>query len=185
MVLRQAAVVVEPAVVATSNVSIKPVVPALLPPTIRFLTDWVTGSEAKADEHLEDHPSGGGSSFVAMHGDEAVGIATIRWESRYAGFRDHGIPLLHQVSVAGPFRRQGIATRLMDTAERLARDRGAATLGITVGLFDEYGPAQRMYARRGYIPDGRGACVGATPVGEGTTVTIGHDLILWLTKDLR
>jgi GNAT superfamily N-acetyltransferase len=106
------------------------------------------------------------------------------WESNYQGFRRHGIPLLHQIAVAEPFRRQGIATLLMDAAEQLARDRGAATLGITVGLFDEYGPAQRMYGRRGYIPDGRGACQHQQPVPEGLQVTMDHDLIMWLTKDL-
>jgi len=60
--------------------------------------------------------------------------------------------------VAGPFRRRGVATPLIAAAEQLARDHGIATLGITVGLFDEYGPAQRLYGWRGYIPDGRGAC---------------------------
>ncbi|WP_020574170.1 GNAT family N-acetyltransferase [Actinopolymorpha alba] len=168
-----------------SNVRIQPVDEAVLQPTLRFLTEWVTASEAGAHEHLHDHASGGGSSVVALLGDRVVGIVTIRWQSRFAGFRDHGIPLVHQVSVAGPFRGQGIATRLMDAAEQLARDRGIACLGITVGLFDAYGPAQRMYAKRGYLPDGRGACLGPVPVREGATVTVDHDLIMWLTKDLQ
>ena len=58
----------------------------------------------------------------------------------------------------------------MDVAEQLARDRGIATLGITVGLFDDYGLAQRLYARRGYIPDGRGACQGQRALHRGTRV---------------
>ena len=86
--------------------------------------------------------------------------------------------------MAGPFRRRGVATLLMDAAEQLARDRGTATLGITVGLFDEYGPAQRLYGQRGYIPDGRGACQGQGPLRRGMQVTIDDDLIIWLTKDL-
>jgi GNAT superfamily N-acetyltransferase len=79
-------------------------------------------------------------------------------EPNYAGFRRRGIPLVHQLAVAGPLRRQGIGTLLMDAAGQLARGRRIATLGITVGLFDKYGPAQRLYGQRGYIPDGRGAC---------------------------
>jgi len=102
----------------------------------------------------------------------------------YAGFQCRGIPLVHQIAVAGPFRRRGVATLLMDAAEQLARDRGVVTLGITVGLFDEYGPAQRLYGRRGYIPDGRGACQGQRPLSKGARVTMDHDLIMWLTKDL-
>ena len=72
----------------------------------------------------------------------------------------------------------------MDAAEQLARDRGIATLGITVGLFDGYGPAQRLDGRRGYIPGGRGACRGQRPLSNGTRVTMDDDLIIWLTKDL-
>jgi Acetyltransferase (GNAT) family len=108
----------------------------------------------------------------------------IVWVSNYAGFRSRGIPLVHQIAVGEPWRRRGIATLLMDEAEQLARDRGIATLGITVGLFDEYGPAQRMYGRRGYIPDGRGACQGQRPLSKGMRVNMDHDLIIWLTKDL-
>ena len=66
----------------------------------------------------------------------------------------------------------------------VARNRGNAALGITVGLFDEYGPAQRLYGQRGYIPDGPGACRGQRPLSKGMQVTIDHDLIMWLTKDL-
>jgi len=72
----------------------------------------------------------------------------------------------------------------MDAAEQLVRDRGIAALGITVGLFDEYGPAQALYGRRGYIPDGRGACRGQRPLSKGMQVTMDDDLIIWLTKDL-
>lgn len=53
-----------------------------------------------------------------------------------------------------------------------------------MGLFTEYGPAQRMYARRGYVPDGRGVRRGATPVREGDPVTVDHGLLLWLIEDL-
>ncbi len=105
-------------------------------------------------------------------------------ESNYAGFRRRGIPLVHQIAVAGPSRRRGAATLLMDAAEQLARDGGIATLGITVGLFDEHGPAQQLYGRRGYIPDCRGACRGQRPLSKGMQVTMDDDLIIWLTKDL-
>jgi hypothetical protein len=55
---------------------------------------------------------------------------------------------------------------------------------VNQALFDDYGPAQRLYARRGYVPDGRGACQDHRPLSEGARVTMDHDLIMWLTKDL-
>jgi GNAT superfamily N-acetyltransferase len=152
--------------------------------TVQFLTEWVSDGEPAAREHLADHATGGGSSLIATRNQSVIGIVTIRWQSNYAGFRNRGIPLVHQLGVAGPFRRLGVATLLMDAAEELARGRRIMTLGITVGLFDEYGPAQRMYARRGYVPDGRGACHGQEPLSKGAQLTVDDDLIIWLTKDL-
>jgi hypothetical protein len=42
----------------------------------------------------------------------------------------------------------------------------------------------RLYGRRGYIPDGRGACRGQRPLSKGMQVTMDDDLIIWLTNDL-
>ncbi len=44
---------------------------------------------------------------------------------------------------------------LMDAVEEIALEK-YGIVGLGVGLYDSYGSAQRMYARRGYVPDGRG-----------------------------
>jgi GNAT superfamily N-acetyltransferase len=144
----------------------------------------VSDGEAEARRYLADHAEPDGISLIATSGSDAVGYLAIVWEPSYTGFQSRGIPLVHQIAVGGPWRRRGVATLLMDAAETVARDRGTSTLGIAVGLFDEYGPAQRMYARRGFIPDGRGACQGQRPLSKGMQVTMDHDLIIGLTKDL-
>jgi GNAT superfamily N-acetyltransferase len=149
-----------------------------------FLTAWVTGSAAGAREHLADHAAGEGTTLVGRLGSVVAGLVTVRWTSRNRAFAEQGIPLVHQLSVDPELRRLGVATALLDAAEQLAASRGCGQIGITVGLFDVYGPAQRLYARRGYVPDGRGACRGQVPLRQGETVEVGHDLILWLTKDL-
>lgn len=169
---------------AVPGVAVQPVGEANSESAVRFLIEWVSDGEAEARSYLADHAEPEGTSFVAAHGHDVIGYLAIVWESNYAGFRSRGIPLVHQVAVAGPFRRRGVATLLLDAAEQLALDRGIATLGITVGLSDEYGPAQRLYGRRGYIPDGRGACRGLRPLSKGMQVTVDDDLIIWLTKDL-
>jgi GNAT superfamily N-acetyltransferase len=151
---------------------------------VRFLSEWVCDGEAEARRYLAGHVEPEGISLIATSGPDAVGYVAVIWESGYDGFRSRGIPLVHQVSMSEPWRRRGVATLLMDAAEQRAADRGIATLGITVGLFDEYGPAQRMYGLRGYIPDGRGACQGQRPPSEDTQVRLDHDVIIWLTKEL-
>jgi hypothetical protein len=56
--------------------------------------------------------------------------------------------------------------------------------GICVGISDACGPAQRLYVKRGFVPDGRSVCHPHEPLKEGEVVTIGHDLLLWLVKDV-
>ena len=167
-----------------SDIAVQPVGDGNFESTVRFLIEWVSDGEVEARGYLADHAEPDGASLIATDGSDVIGYVAIVWESKYAGFRSRGVPLVHQVAVAGLFRRQGVATLLMDVAEQLVRDRGIATLGITVGLFDEYGPAQRLYGRRGYIPDGRGACRGQRPLSKSMHVAMDDDLIIWLTKDL-
>jgi GNAT superfamily N-acetyltransferase len=167
-----------------SGIVVQPVGENNFEASVQFLTEWVSDGKAEARRYLADHAEPGGASLVAACGRDVVGYVAIVWESNFAGFRDRGIPLVHQVAVAGPFRRQGVATLLMDAAEQLARERGITMLGVTVGLSGEYGPAQRLYGHRGYMPDGRGACQGQRPLRKGMQVTTDDDLIMWLTKDL-
>ena len=166
------------------GIAIQPVDEGNSESAVRFLIEWVSDGEAEARRYLADHAEPDGASLIATRGPDVIGYVSMVWESNYAGFRSRGIPLVHQIAVAGPFRQQGVATLLMDAAEQLARDRGIVSLGITVGLFDEYGPAQRLYGRRGYIPDGRGACRGQRPLSKGLQVIMDDDLIIWLTRDL-
>lgn len=166
------------------GIAVQPVDEGNSESTVRFLIEWVSDGEGEARRYLAHHVEPDGVSLIATSGSGVIGYLAMVWESNYAGFQRRGIPLVHQIAVAGPFRRQGVATLLMDAAEQLARDRGIATLGITVGLFDEYGPAQRLYGQRGYVPDGRGACRGQRPLSKGMQVTVDDDLIIWLTKEL-
>lgn len=38
------------------------------------------------------------------------------------------------------------------------------TIGIGFGLYADYGTAQRMYIKRGFVPDGRGIMYNDMPV---------------------
>lgn len=148
-----------------------------------FRTQVYVANPDEAEEHFADHALRGGETFLARDGENLAGYLTLRWESHNPAFRDNGIPLIHHLAVFEAYRRQGVATRLMDAGEGLIATR-ASKAGITVGIFDEYGAAQRLYAKRGYLPDGRGVCLGNRPIKEGETHAIDHNLIIWMTKDL-
>ncbi len=58
-------------------------------------------------------------------------------------------------------------------------------IGLGVGLYKDYGNAQRMYTSRGYVLDGRGITYNNVPVIPGNSVIVDDDLLLYLVKDLQ
>jgi GNAT superfamily N-acetyltransferase len=167
-----------------ANIYIERVAPTDLAQVIQlFIQQVYPGDPEEAHQHFGDHAEGKADTFLAWVESSLAGYLTIRWQSNNPQFRQQNIPLIHHLGVFPQFQRQGIASCLMDAAEQLIAT-CATQAGITVGLFEAYGPAQRLYARRGYVPDGRGACQGQRPLKQGEIVTLDHDLILWLTKDL-
>ena len=81
------------------------------------------------------------------------------------------------------YRCRGIGSRLMDAAERIAA-RYASTVWLAVGLHSGYGSAQRMYVKRGYLPDGTGAWYGGQPCTPYQPYNLDDDLVLWMSKQL-
>lgn len=62
----------------------------------------------------------------------------------------------------------------------------ADTVCLGVGLSREYGTAQRMYAKRGYIPDGSGVWYQDKQCVQYETVcTVDDDLVLSMAKELK
>ncbi len=59
-----------------------------------------------------------------------------------------------------------------------------ALTGPLEGLYDDYGSAQRLYVRRGYLPDGRGVMYDYEPVRPGGSIRLDDDAILMMTKPL-
>jgi hypothetical protein len=48
----------------------------------------------------------------------------------------------------------------------------------------DYGSAQRLYVRLGYLPDGRGVTYNYQPTVAGQSYPLDDELILWLKKAL-
>jgi ribosomal protein S18 acetylase RimI-like enzyme len=120
---------------------------------------------------------------VAEHDSDFAGYCTLLWQSKYAPFRASGIPEISDLNVLPQYRRQGIGSRLLDAVEAEAARR-STQVGLGVGLSANYGAAQRLYVRRGYVPDGRGITYEYAPVEYGTSVRIDDDATLMLVRTL-
>ena len=120
--------------------------------------------------------------LVAEVGGALAGYITILPCARQGPFAEI-YPELSDFNVFEPFQNQGIGNLLLEEAEkrvRLISDK--VTLGV--GLHSGYGPAQRLYVKRGYLPDGSGVWYRNHPVAMKATCEDIGDLVLYLSKDL-
>lgn len=124
------------------------------------------------------------SVYIALVKGIFAGYLTICWRSSYENFRKANIPEIMDFNILPKFRRMGIGTQLMDRAEEEIL-RASSIAGIGVGMTADYGAAQRLYVRRGYVPDGQGLNWRHHSINYGEVVTVDDDLVLYLTKELK
>jgi GNAT superfamily N-acetyltransferase len=140
-------------------------------------------SETQYRRYLEEQVAGTRTCFVAIVNGQFAGYVTVNWQPTYAGFADLNIPEIQDLNVLARFRRKGVATRLLDRAEGEVARR-SRLVGIGVGLHPGYNAAQRLYAKRGYMPDARGISYRNQYVREGASVVVDDDLVMHFTKQL-
>ena len=136
---------------------------------------------AQYERYLEEQVAGKRPVLVARLDGEFAGYVTVIWETGYPPFREAGIPEIQDFNVLPKFRRQRIGSALMDAAEALIATRSKVA-GLGVGLYPDYGPAQRLYVLRGYVPDGHGIAAEQVHVKPGDVVRVDDELALYFTR---
>ena len=139
--------------------------------------------EGQYVRYLDEQTADDRPVLVARMDGAFAGYLTVVWVPHYEPFRKAGIPEIQDFNVLPQYRRQGIGTALMDAAEALIATR-SPTAGIGVGLYPDYGPAQRLYVSRGYLPDGRGIAWNGMHVTAMQEVMVDDDLALYFTRDM-
>ena len=132
--------------------------------------------------YFKEEESGEREVLIADLTSAVAGYITILPDAKQGPFAGMA-PELSDFNVFEPFQNQGIGNLLLEEAEkrvRLISDK--VTLGV--GLHSGYGPAQRLYIKRGYIPDGTGVWYqNHQPAMNAVCEDIG-DLVLYLSKNL-
>ena len=144
---------------------------------------WHTKPPALLQRYLAEQEEGRRLAFVAEWRGEFAGYVTLLRTSDYRPFAELQVPEVCDLNVLPPHRRQGIGNALLDRAESAASAR-SQVVGIGVGLYSDYGAAQRIYVRRGYLPDGQGIMYRNQPVKPGAAVFIDDDATLMLTRQV-
>lgn len=122
--------------------------------------------------------------WLAFQQNIFAGYVTLKWCSAYPHFNQKNIPEINDLNVLPQFRRQGIASKLLDIAEEKAKQTHS-TIGLGVGLYADYGSAQRLYIKRRYIPDGKGITYQYELVPPGNLIRVDDDLVLWFVKSFE
>lgn len=141
-------------------------------------------SADKYYERLRHREQGKAVPLVAEYKGSIAGYISVYPDSEWGAFGGMGYPEIVDFGVLEKFRRLGIGSSLMDVAEQIALQY-ADMVYLGVGLHRGYGSAQRMYIKRGYIPDGSGVWYRdkvCPPYDTGCAND--DDLLLYLSKEL-
>ena len=145
-----------------------------------FMNQGWPGREEILARYFLEQESGDREVLVAEIDGAVAGYVTILPSAKHGPFAEV-YPELSDFNVFEPFQNQGIGNLLLEEAEKrvkLISDK--VTLGV--GLHSGYGPAQRLYMKRGYIPDGTGVWYQNQPLEMNTTIQNNDDLVLYLSK---
>lgn len=144
--------------------------------------------KTKAPQYFQDglkrQDQGKANTWIINLDNQPAGYCLLNWEPKYNLYRKLDIPEIQDLNILPAFRRRGLATALIEHCENKAREKGKTQIGISYGLDASYGPAQRLYTKLGYVPDGCGVTYDRAPVRFGNIHPIDDDLCLMMVKEL-
>lgn len=138
----------------------------------------------KYEMRLAHQAEGKCISIVAEYKGNVAGYINVYPDSKWGAFADRGYAEIVDFGVLEKYRRNGIGNKLMDIAEEIAAGYSDIVY-LGVGLHSGYGSAQRMYVKRGYIPDGSGVWYKDEICAPYSDCCNDDDLVLYLSKRSR
>ena len=145
------------------------------------------GWDASIDKYemrLRNQADGKCVSLTAEYHGRPAGYVNIYFSPKYGPFVAQGYPEIVDFGVLEKYRRHGIGGKLMDIAEQIASEL-AGVVWLGVGLHSGYGSAQRLYVKRGYIPDGSGVWYRDQTCEQNAACRNDDELVLYLSKKLK
>lgn len=141
-------------------------------------------SVEKYEMRLKHQAEGRSISLVAEYKGNIAGYINIYPNSEWGAYANRGYSEIIDFGVLAKYRNNGIGSKLMDIAEQIAFSY-ADVVYLGVGLHSGYGSAQRMYVKRGYIPDGSGIWYKDEICKQNANYCNDDDLVLYLSKRIK
>lgn len=115
---------------------------------------------------------------------DVCGYVTLLPYTKVGPFAYKDIPEIVDFNVLIKYQKIGIGNKIMDITENLAKEK-SDYVSLAAGLHSGYGSAQRMYVKRGYIPDGTGVWYNGKQLEPYTKCNNDDDLVLYFLKFLK
>lgn len=174
--------------VTALDFQIRPLVKADIPPIVeRYSFPWSTRDKTEIlwDTYYQEQKNKVRTVAVIEKSGEILGYGSLLRKSECPFFTQRNIPEINAVWIDEDHRRKGLGTALIKWFETLASQEGYNEIGIGVGLYRDYGPAQQLYFHLGYLPEGNGITYKGQPTIAGQSYPLDDDLLLWLVKPLK
>jgi ribosomal protein S18 acetylase RimI-like enzyme len=107
------------------------------------------------DEYYKDQELKKKYVFVAEYEGNIAGYTTLLTKTTKGPFAKYEYPEIVDLCVFEKHQNKGIANKILDVAENIASEIND-NVTLSVGMHSGYGAAQRIYVKRGYVPDGSG-----------------------------
>lgn len=140
-------------------------------------------SIAMFKQYYEEQISGKRKIFVASCEKQILGYATLLSNDKTGPFANKNIPTICDFNVLEKYQGIGVGTKILDTIESHVKAY-SNSISLGVGLHHGYGKAQRLYIKRGYIPDGSGVWYRDKILEQFGDCKNDDELILYLSKEL-
>ena len=121
--------------------------------------------------------------FIAVYKGEIKGLCTLVLEPEEGPYGGQKIPEIVDLCVFFDKHNLGIGSKLLDVCESEAA-KICDKVYLGAGLHSGYGTAQRMYVKRGYIPDGSGVWWNGKNLPQYAECVNDDELVLYMLKEL-
>lgn len=138
----------------------------------------------KYEMRLRDQADGIATALVAEFRGNVAGYINVYPNAKWGPFGNQGYPEIVDFGVLEKYRRNGVGNKLMDVAEQIA-GKYSDMVYLGVGIHNGYGSAQRMYVKRGYIPDGSGVWYNNEVCPQYAPCCNDDDLVLYMSKQFK
>lgn len=136
------------------------------------------------ENYYREQEEGRRKVFIAEYNGETAGICTLVLNSAEGPFAEMGYPEIVDLCVFFHLHSHGIGNMLLDAAESEAF-KLSDTVFLAVGVHSGYGPAQKLYVKRGYNFDGSGVWYQGRQLEQYAPCVNDDDLVLFMSKSRK